>query len=244
MMRLNISAFIFYILCGMAIAQPKESMCEHASLLQAYDTLGDCYWYGVGVDKDEERAKAYYLYGAMQNSARGEYGKLRAANTLLFKSSSPIENAMGIYILKDFSDREDVEKTTAPQYAGDYTRRGAARYYLSIYLAQNGNFESAKSYLIKSLDDNHGYSAFAIIYLNDAGKISPPLSYAEVIEYMEEGKSKQREFFFWQLEQGYSCWLKHQIDGGLEGAEFPVDHEIALRLLEEHGPCSSIPEEQ
>lgn len=231
--------FVLASLCGTVMAKPKESMCEHASLLQAYATLGDCYWYGVFYDKDIDKAKINYLQGAMQNGEQGEYAKLRAGGTLLFNNTSPLENAMGIYILKEFSDNQVVEKSLKPKYAGDYTRRGTARYYLSIYLAQQGDFDGAKNYLEKSLADNHGYAAFAIIYLNEAGKLSSPISPEKLREYMEEGEEKQRKFFFWQAEQGYSCWLRHQIEGSPEGTAFPVDHGLVLRLLETHGPCVS-----
>lgn len=237
-MRLSlVCVFLLVLLCETVMAKPKESMCKHASLLQAYATLGDCYWYGVYYSKDTDKAKTFYLQGAMQNGEQGEYAKLRAGRTLLLDSTSPLENAMGLYILKEFSDKEAVEKTLNPEYVGDYTRRGTARYYLSIYLSQQEDFEGAKNYLNKSLEDNHGYAAFAIIYLHEAGKLSSPINSEKLREYMEEGEEKQRRFFFWQAEQGYSCWLQHQIDGSFQGAAFPVDHELVLRLLVTHGPC-------
>ena len=236
MLRSILCFILIALLCESSLAKPKESMCGYAAMLKAYDTLGDCYWYGVYFDKDIEKAKISYLQGAMQRGGQGEYAKLRAGNVLLFDSSSPLDNAMGLYILKTFADSEDVQKVSEPEYAGDYTRRGTARYYLSIHLARQKDFEGAQNYLQKSLDDNHGYSAYALKYLHEAGQLSPPMNDEQLGELEKEGDSKQRRFFYWQAEQGYSCWLKHQIEGD-GGVAFPVDPDLASRLLDKHGIC-------
>lgn len=221
----------------MASAQPTESMCKTALQFREYATLGDCYKYGVGHEKNLEKAKVYYLYGAMYKNGQGEYGRLQAASALLFKSSSALENAMGLYILKDFSDRDDVEKIVEPKYAGDYTRRGSARYLLAIYFAQQGDYISAKSYLEKALQDNQGQAAFALIYLNEAKKFPEPMAKEVVSEYMKVGEEKQRKYFYWGVEN-YSCWLERQADENREDIPFPVDFKLLEQLLVKHNACS------
>ena len=240
----KLSVFFVSALCELVIAQPKESMCEHAPMLKAYDVLGDCFWYGVTVDKDVTKAKKYYLHAAMQVGEQGEVGKLRAGRRFLFDSDSPLEKAMGLYILKEFSDREDVEKVDSPKYEGHYNRRSSARYLMATHWAQSGDYRKSEYYLRKALEDNYGPSAFALIYLSEAGKLSSIMNDRALLEYMSEGVSKQKEFFFWEPHQDYSCWLKNQNEGRMESTAFPVDSALVFSLLEKHGPCSSISEEQ
>ena len=68
MLRSILCFILIALLCESSLAKPKESMCGYAAMLKAYDTLGDCYWYGVYFDKDIERAKISYLQGAMQRA--------------------------------------------------------------------------------------------------------------------------------------------------------------------------------
>ena len=237
-MKLSIVSFMFFsILCGCAIAQPKESMCKHAAMLKAYDTLGDCYWYGVMVDKDVDKAKVYYLHAAMQVGEQGEAGKLRAGGRLLFDSDSPLEKAMGLYVLKDFSESEDVEKVDSPKYEGHYTRRGSARYLLAVHWAQSGDYQKSEFYLKKALEDNYGQSAFALAYLHEAEKVSSTMSHEVILEYINEGIEKQQKYFFWEQYQSYACWLKEQDEGRIRMTAFPVDHVVLTSLLDKHGPC-------
>lgn len=235
---LKLFILISAILPVLIFAQPKESMCKEALEFQEYATLGDCYRYGVSHEKNLGKAKIYYLYGAMRNSGDGEYGKLQAANMLLFRSDSALENAMGLYILKDFSDREDVEKVVQPKYAGNYTRRGSARYMLAIYFAQKGDFESAKNYLEKALEDNQGQAAFALIYLDEAKKFAQPLGQKTIDDYMKVGMEKQQKYFFWGVKD-YPCWLERKMDQSREDVPFPVEAELIKRLQKKYGACSN-----
>jgi len=237
---MNILKFTLWVLAlfsTAANAQPKESMCRMALKFQQYAVLGDCYRYGIFYDKDLEKAKTYYLYGAMYKSEQGEYSKLQAANILLADGNSTLNKVMGLYLLKDFSDREDVKKVAEPKYAGDFTRRGSARYILAVYFYQQGDVEGTKEYLEKALEDNYGEAAFALAYLAEAKKL-PGTTKSELVEsYIKTGEEKQSKFFYWDV-TNYPCWLKQQLERKIEGTLFPVEKTLVEKLIKRRGSCS------
>lgn len=238
---MNILKFPLWILAIFSMvvnAQPRESMCKTALKFQQYAILGDCYRYGVFYDKDLEKAKTYYLYGAMYRSEQGEHSKLQAADILLADGNSTPNKVMGLYLLKDFSDREDVKRVVEPKYAGDFTRRGSARYILAIYFYQQDDIEGAKEYLEKALEDNYGEAAFALAYLAEAKKLPGSITSELVKSYIKTGEEKQSKFFYWDV-TSYSCWLKQQLEKKVEGTLFPVEKSLAEKLLKRRIPCSS-----
>ncbi len=217
---------------------PKESICRN-TLLPDYGAIGDCYWYGGVFEKDIKKAKQYYLHAASINNAQGEYAKLRAIKTLLFESRESLENSMGLYILNDFSNREDVQIVSKPEYPGNITRRGVARFYLATYWAKKEKYEIAEKYLKKSLEDNYYPSAYALAYLKNTNKPLSALSDKEAQKLIDEGDQKQQIFFYWVAAErkGYSCWLQSQVDDSAKNTSFPVDKEQIERLLKQYGLC-------
>lgn len=236
--KLNINTTVFLVLTLTILsnnleALPKESMCKNTNLPD-YAVIGDCYWYGIHFKKDPLKAKQYYLHAAGHGS---EYAKLRAAATLLFESESPLENSMGLYILNDFSARDDVKIVHRPEYPGDINRRGVARYYLGIYWAQSNKYDLAKNHLIKALEDNFYPAAYALAYLNYADSLSDAGASVKGKTFIKKGNELQEYFFSWTEQKGYSCWLQSQIGSDKKGVRFPVNRDLTKKLLEQYGPC-------
>ncbi|WP_263147630.1 hypothetical protein [Pseudomonas sp. RIT-PI-AD] len=226
--------FLIIFSCGCVAAEVPEIRCEYAEKIMDYSTLGDCYSQGVVYDKDEEKAKLYYIYGAMQDTDQGEYGKLQAARVLLFKSTDEVDNAMGLYILKVFSDSQNAIIVKAPSYEGEYTFRGAARYYLAIYFAQQKDYERAIAYLDLALEDSYFWAAYAKLYLK-----SQLISDDEKSKLISQAEDLRKIYFPW-YPKGYSCWLQWQIKPTKEDElKFPVDAQKASKLMEEQGGCRS-----
>lgn len=215
------------------LAEVPEARCKISEKIMDYSTLGDCYDQGVYYSKDKEKAKINYLYGAMQSTRQGEYGKLQAARTLLFKSKSEIENAMGLYILKGFSDSSDAAIVEKPAYEGDYTYRGAARYYLAIYFALQDDYKRASTYLDLAIQDNYFWAYYASLYVRGEMKAQ------EVENLFAQAEQVRKKYFPW-YPSGYSCWLQWQRDyRKTDELTFPVNAKKVDSLLEQYGACEN-----
>ncbi|WP_263147628.1 hypothetical protein [Pseudomonas sp. RIT-PI-AD] len=234
MRKLRLGCLFFMIFSEHLMAEVTEARCKTAESIMDYSTLGDCYDQGVIYPKDKEQAKLNYIYGAMQDTRQGEYGRLKAARALLFQSENELENAMGLYILKSFSDNKNAIVVEKPRYEGDYTYRGAARYYLSIYLLQQNENERALTYLDLALEDGYFWAAYAKLYLK-----SQLISDDEKSKLISQAENLRKIYFPW-YPKGYSCWLQWQIKPTKEDElKFPVDAQKASKLIEEQGGCRS-----
>lgn len=220
--------FIYRAAC---FADVPEARCKISEKIMDYSILGDCYDQGVYFSKDKEKAKLNYLYGAMQKTKQGEYGKLQAARALLFNSENELENAMGLYILKDFSDSSDAAVVEVPAYEGDYTYRGAARYYLAIYFALQDDYKRSSIYLDLAIKDNYFWAYYASFYIKEK------MTALEVENLFAQAQQARKKYFPW-YPSGYSCWLQWQWDNR-KSAEiaFPVDFKKIERLLKKYGAC-------
>ena len=236
----KISLFIAIILftASSLKAATMEELCKDAKP-PYYHRIGSCYEQGVHYEKNKEKAKIYYLLAAADIVRPGQAasGISSAIKLLLLDSDSPVEKAMGFYLAQKFSTEEYFKEMDEPEYDGDINLRGATRYYLSIHLARVEKHDPSNFYLSKSLEDNFYPAAYAILYLNEAEKTSPPLTESQAEALMQEGIEKQKKYFHWEYPIDYSCWLEKQLDGDQRRPAFPVDKRVVKQLLQKHGSC-------
>lgn len=150
-------ALAWCVFCNASLSPfPTESRCEAAlrtvkvGAVDDFAVLGDCYYYGVTVQKDSKEARFFYVQAMIKNQV---YGELRLGMELLFSSQDKVDKAMGYYFLKSVSERNNT----------DY--RGYASYYLAVFLAQNGDFSKSNEYLKISVRDKNLDGIFGTAYL-------------------------------------------------------------------------------